>query len=356
MQPCCVFSPQTHRPLQDLNSEGFINYFLNCPRLKSPNARTDLSTIFLILPRMYLGTRPGWYQATLLFDTFSMFPISKLGGGYLDIHDKMARLDEQEAARKDGMREKIAFIRNRLSATDKTFQGDESKIWAKRVNGDDTIAARLEEGLIYFRGDIRDVEVDVLSRPWFRRLWVFQEAVVSRYLSIQCGSRRIGWDDFCGIVLRSLRLHDRYGLSLENLDRTDIVRDMCLARREHLRSCGLHHLLPYWQLSESSDGSIGALHVLKLLARARYLEASDPRDKIFGLLGIATGIDTPDPKFAVDYRLHYQQLYVDFARHFIETTSPYDIISYVDSTAESSLNCFDRSSNLGTIMGTKLEL
>lgn len=220
--------------------------------------------------------------------------------------------------------------------------------WA--LNGsqdrDDTIAARLEEGRIHFRGDIRDVEVDVLSRPWFRRLWVFQEAVVSRYLSIQCGSRRIGWDDFCGIVLRSLRLHDRYGLSLENLDRTDIVRDMCLARREHLRSCGLRHLLPSWQLSESSNGSIGALHVLKLLARARYLEASDPRDKIFGLLGIATGIDTTDPKFAVDYRLHYQQLYVDFARHFIETTSSYDIISYVDSMAETSLHCSDRSSNL----------
>lgn len=73
-----------------------------------------------------------------MFETFSMFPISKLGGGYLDRHDKMARLDEQEAARKDGMREKVvAFIGNRLSATDKTFQGDESEIWAKRVNGDE---------------------------------------------------------------------------------------------------------------------------------------------------------------------------------------------------------------------------
>ncbi|KAF3761448.1 HET-domain-containing protein, partial [Cryphonectria parasitica EP155] len=44
---------------------------------------------------------------------------------------------------------------------------------------------------------LRDVEIDVLSRPWFRRLWVFQEAVVSRCLSIQCGPRRIAWDDFC---------------------------------------------------------------------------------------------------------------------------------------------------------------
>jgi len=37
-----------------------------------------------------------------------------------------------------------------------------------------------------FKGDISDVEIDVLPRPWFRRVWVFQEVVVSREVSVQC--------------------------------------------------------------------------------------------------------------------------------------------------------------------------
>lgn len=48
-----------------------------------------------------------------------------------------------------------------------------------------------------WRGDLEDVEIDVLRRAWFRRVWVFPEVVVSRKLSIQCGNRRIDWDDFC---------------------------------------------------------------------------------------------------------------------------------------------------------------
>ncbi|KAL2289931.1 hypothetical protein FJTKL_01210 [Diaporthe vaccinii] len=83
--------------------------------------------------------------------------------------------------------------------------------WAlnDRRERDHTLPAKLEEDLLSFRGEFRDVEIDVLSRPWFKRLWVFQEAVLSRTLSIQCGYRRISWDDFSKTVLQSERHHDR---------------------------------------------------------------------------------------------------------------------------------------------------
>lgn len=190
---------------------------------------------------------------------------------------------------------------------------------------DYTRPAKLEEELLSFRGEFRDVEIDVLSRPWFRRLWVFQEAVLSRVLSVQCGYRRIAWDDFARTVLQSDRRDDRYGFSMRDDGKRDIVQAISQARREYLQRYGLDETPSSSQLPPSS-----MLKVLKLFHRGRYLKASDPKDKIFGLLGIAEGIDTNDPRFSVDYNLSPRTLYTQFARGVIEATNSLEIMSYVD--------------------------
>ncbi|KAH8783001.1 heterokaryon incompatibility protein-domain-containing protein [Diaporthe sp. PMI_573] len=212
--------------------------------------------------------------------------------------------------------------------------------WALDENRDvdRKVAARLDEHLIYFRGEIKDVELDVLSRSWFRRLWVFQEAVVSRSLSIQCGNRRISWDDFCRILLLLPRIHDQYGFSLQDNHKLDIVRNIHISRRDYLRQRGLERFLPSWQLHKTSGPSQGDMDILSMLSRARYLEASDARDKIYGLVGISTGINAADSRFAIDYRLSVREVYVKFARNHIEATKSYDIFSYVDAATESLID------------------
>lgn len=190
---------------------------------------------------------------------------------------------------------------------------------------DYTRPAKLEEELLSFRGEFRDVEIDVLSRPWFRRLWVFQEAVLSRTLSVQCGYRRIAWDDFAKTVLQSDRRDDRYGFSMRDDGRRDIVQAISQTRREYLQRRGPQETPSSSQLPPSS-----MLRVLKLLHRGRYLRVSDAKDKIFGFLGIAEGIDTNDPRFRVDYNLSPRTLYTQFARNVIETTNSMEILSYVD--------------------------
>lgn len=197
---------------------------------------------------------------------------------------------------------------------------------------DERLPARLQEDLLSFRGELRDVEIGVLRKPWFRRLWVFQEAVVSRNLSIQCGHRRVGWDDFCRTVVLAVRHHDRYGFSMRERGKRDVVRDMNHARSEYLRHHGLDKFLPSWQLDETSSTPSSILNIVKLLHRGRHLEASDSRDKIFGFLGVATNINTDDPRFAVDYRLSPRSLYTIFAGSIIQASLSYDILSYVDST------------------------
>lgn len=207
--------------------------------------------------------------------------------------------------------------------------------WALNDRGerDHTLPAKLEEDLLSFRGEFRDVEIDVLSRPWFKRLWVFQEAVLSRILCIQCGHRRIAWDDFSKTVLQSERHHDRYGFSTWDDGKKGIVRDISRARCEHLHKHGLDEFHSSCQFSESSSSPLRTLNILKLLHRGRYLETSDARDKIFGFLGIAEGIDTNDPRFRVDYEVDTRSLYVQFARNVIEATDSLDILSYVNFSA-----------------------
>ncbi|KAI1363660.1 heterokaryon incompatibility protein-domain-containing protein [Xylaria arbuscula] len=201
--------------------------------------------------------------------------------------------------------------------------------WAvdDNLDADPDLPARREE-LTSFRGELADVGIEVLERPWFKRLWVFQEVVVSKLLSIQCGRRRIPWDDFCKVLLSPMH-HDRYGFSVGLLRKADIVRDMFHARCSYQELQGMGHVVPYWW-SEVQDDKHAALHVLDLLQMARTLEASDPRDKVFGLLGISNGINVDDQQFAIDYSQDDETVYTNFARSMINATRSLDVLSYID--------------------------
>ena len=202
--------------------------------------------------------------------------------------------------------------------------------WSVNGDGDEdhSIPAKMEQ-LLEFRGDLDDVEIDVLGRPWFRRVWVFQEVVVSRFVTIQCGNRKIAWDDFCQILLLSPRYHDRYGFSIGRSGKIDVVRDMFHARFSYQEAHGMGDLGPSWH-SKVENYKGGDSSILNTLSRTRQLEAFDPRDKIYALLGVSTGIHLNSDLIAVDYHKLCSEVYRDFARHVMETDRNYDILSYID--------------------------
>ncbi|KAF2443831.1 hypothetical protein P171DRAFT_522314 [Karstenula rhodostoma CBS 690.94] len=150
----------------------------------------------------------------------------------------------------------------------------------------------------YFKGDLGDVEIDVLTRPWFRRVWVVQEIAVSTNITMQSGQHSISWDDFCKIVLLEPRVNDRYGFSLRN--------------------------------KQLFENELRGNYVLDMVARSRRLEATDPRDKFFALLGISSGVDPEDPRIAVDYSKTFRQVYEDFAHYLIDAGRNFDVLSYTD--------------------------
>ncbi|KAH0433912.1 heterokaryon incompatibility [Colletotrichum camelliae] len=189
--------------------------------------------------------------------------------------------------------------------------------------------SRLENSLKSFKGTIQDVEASVLSYTWFSRVWVLQEVVVSKLVSIQCGRRGVPWDDFCKLLLVYPGYHRRYDLTMQSREKLDIVQEMFQARCAYQATHGRSHLRPQWY-SQVANYRAPSDDITEMLMRARQLEASDPRDKVFALLGISANINLDDKKLAVDYSKPPAQVYADLARFVMTTSESFDMLSHVN--------------------------
>lgn len=121
---------------------------------------------------------------------------------------------------------------------------------------------------------------DILSRSYWSRIWIIQEVSLGREVELMCGERRVSIDVF------------------------DAVFSAIWACRNY-RPCHHHYLSYAWDLDDNLY-SIKALMVRRLHARGArvrlmdilfepgpspgrpYYSASDPRDILFGLLGITS--------------------------------------------------------------------
>lgn len=182
------------------------------------------------------------------------------------------------------------------------------------------------EDIVDFRGDISDVYNGVLCREWFTRVWVLQEVVVSKDIIIQCSKRAISWDDFIKIVLTQAPVYDRYGAFIRQFELSEAVRRMWRARVAYQLSKDQTDHLPSWYQEALGEEETSS-EMLDMVVCAKHLNASDPRDKIIALLGISTGFDWK-AFGTIDYNKTTRDVYVQFARDLMKTTSSYSILSY----------------------------
>ncbi|KAK3986028.1 heterokaryon incompatibility protein-domain-containing protein, partial [Cladorrhinum sp. PSN332] len=121
----------------------------------------------------------------------------------------------------------------------------------------------------------------LLNRPWFRRVWIVQEIQLAGPGAIvQCGKAKISWHDFRRAVLR---------LSARGVPVNPVTDGI------------IHWIKPLCQNNNVGD----TLSNLLLLTTGR--QCSNPRDKIYGILSLAT----PDTAAAVepDYTLSIKEAY-----------------------------------------------
>ena len=148
-------------------------------------------------------------------------------------------------------------------------------------------------------------------------MWVLQEIVVSGNATVRCGQFSLPWSSFEAIwtafvpqqvLTSSLAASGAMGSSpagqqISTSNHIAIIRSL----RERRRSGNL-------------------LDLFSLVVKYRRNKVTDPRDKIFALLGLARAADRD--AFKADYTKSTAQVYTEFAKMVIETQKRVDILAF----------------------------
>jgi hypothetical protein len=137
---------------------------------------------------------------------------------------------------------------------------------------------------------------------WFTRVWIIQELVLAKKAIVYFDSQCITWEEFhrAANCASSIKLAGWDAISPERVLNLGFLYD---------------------QLKSSIKPDL-----LSLLRSTRFSLATDPHDKIYGLLGIAR----PTP-LRPDYASAVRSLYIDAAKLFLEQTGYSFLSAVVDS-------------------------
>ncbi|XXH05340.1 hypothetical protein Hte_011766 [Hypoxylon texense] len=152
---------------------------------------------------------------------------------------------------------------------------------------------------------------ELLCRPWWSRVWIIQEAVVSRKLKILCGSWEIEWDR----------------LDAETKEENISIKQVALIKVMH------PELLSY---ADSTLDNINLMrrkwvdaktgnNIYELLYDLRRLACTDPRDRIFAFLGLLS--PEMGPIMSPDYKHSIETIYARFCRAVILKARTLDVLN-----------------------------
>lgn len=152
----------------------------------------------------------------------------------------------------------------------------------------------------------------IFYRPWFTRLWVFQEAVFAQRIVMLLGPAFLAWDTIKDMKedfhdFQEEDFDDQYGLG--GLEYYMIIYSIHAAKYDMEQKGHVNFGKLMWQMTEQ--------------------KCQDPRDKIFGLAGFASNILPVD---FVDYKLSTSVIVQNCTRHLITETGSLEAITYTNSS------------------------
>lgn len=142
-----------------------------------------------------------------------------------------------------------------------------------------------------------------LDLPWFRRVWIIQEVVLAKQMGIVYGDEIITWS----ILGRVITVINNIGLHymLEGSDDTG----------EFVAPEGIKNISVMYAFKIIRDSG-APVTIQACLLDSRNFKATDPRDKMFAMLGIATDVD--DPVLVPDYVQNTHVIYTKFTAYLLE--------------------------------------
>ncbi|KAF2098809.1 HET-domain-containing protein [Rhizodiscina lignyota] len=190
-------------------------------------------------------------------------------------------------------------------------------------------SASLEERSNYSEehgfGEVREL----LDRPWWRRVWIVQEAVLAQTLVVLCGTETIQWESFQSAIQGgSLKL----GKHAAGHKRPSALSDWPDASYQAISLLRQERKHTEWKKS-----------IYDLAYSFRTSECTDPRDRIYAFLGLATDLDGAG--ISPSYYLSIAEAYTNFARTCIKHHSHLKILNckrqqYQEDVAESQIRAY----------------
>jgi hypothetical protein len=166
--------------------------------------------------------------------------------------------------------------------------------------------------------------IKLFFRNYWRRIWILQECVVANKLKIHCGKDSLDWDDFHSI-LESL------------LWNTDLQRTYNKVLKSPARTI--------WNSRRHFSWEFGVKPSLFLLLQDSIdLQSSEPRDKIYALLGLTSSMNGEIP---VDYTKQLYEIKMDVIAYFNSRSGT----RYINNTPGGFPNIEDVSKLLNKTLG-----
>ena len=154
----------------------------------------------------------------------------------------------------------------------------------------------------------------LLGRSWFQRIWIMQEVVLSHQITIMCGAKCISWDDlclfaFCMIDTDFEQYLYRPGIFHGNDGK---VESGCIRTK---------------RISEIKDYNFNLPRkttFLSGLVDGRSAQSTDPRDKVFAIMGLTSTL------LYTDYSIKVIDLYTEAALKIATTPDLGSLLCCVD--------------------------
>lgn len=137
-------------------------------------------------------------------------------------------------------------------------------------------------------GFAEDAIHSVLMRDWFYRVWIVQEIAVSKQALLMCGPNTILWD-------RLQRAHEASFMSRD----VNALAQLIDQRKKYLQSVPEDLSAKIWNVAAPA-------------------EATDPRDRVYAILGLMANPRAIDVPVTVDYSLPAEVLFRDLTRRHLE--------------------------------------
>lgn len=146
---------------------------------------------------------------------------------------------------------------------------------------------------------------NLLARPWFSRSWVVLEAVLSQHISFMCGDTVIAWKCLADVLPI---------LTARGLDTFLQIQEEATPLIQPRGVLTMQLIYGIRQLREKKE----SISLASLLLDCHSLEASEPVDKVFSLLGLAS--DANDEELDPDYESSSKAVFSRVSRYMISRT------------------------------------